>query len=319
MQDFNDFFYFASVVEHGGFAPAGRALGVPKSTLSRRIALLEGRLGSRLLHRSSRRFGMTDIGETFYRHCLAMIVEAEAALEAVENSRAEPRGTLQVTCPVSLMLGQVAPMVSRFMAAYPLVKVRLSTTNRRVNIIEERVDVALRVRFPPLEDEGLIMRRLADSNQILVASPALLDRIGRPSTPQDLARFPAIDLIRAEPKHAWTLRDTVGNAVEIVFEPRYATDDMFALRRAALDGIGVGQLPDYIVAEQIAAGTLEVVLPDWLLPIGLIHAVFASRRGLSPAVRCLVDFLAEEFRKATEPGAVASRPGPSAAPASARG
>ena len=305
MDDLNDLFYFARVVEHGGFAPAGRALGVPKSTLSRRIALLEERLGSRLLQRSSRRFAMTEIGETFYRHCLAMVAEAEAALEAVENNQAEPRGTLQVTCPVSLMLSQVAPMVSHFMAAFPLVRVRLSATNRRVDVIDEGVDVALRVRFPPLESEGLVMKRLAESRQLLVASPTLLDRILHPRSPSDLTRLPGIDLIRSTTKHAWTLQNAAGDVVDIGFEPRYAADDMFALRQAALDGIGVAQLPDYIVAEQVGSGALELVLPKWMLPVGVIHAVFASRRGLSPAVRCFVDFLAAEFRNWAETGSSA--------------
>ena len=302
MHDLNDLFYFARVVEHGGFAPAGRALGVPKSTLSRRVALLEDRLGSRLLQRSSRHFGLTEIGETFHRHCLAMIAEAEAALEAVESNQAEPRGTLQITCPVSLMLSQVAAMVSRFMATYPRVSVRLSATNRRVDVIGEGVDVALRVRFPPLENEGLVMKRLADSRQLLVASPVLLDRILRPRSPSDLAGLPGIDLVRSTTKHAWTLQNTAGDAVDIDFVPRYAADDMFALRQAAIDGIGVAQLPDYIVAEQVGSGALEVVLPKWMLPVGIIHAVFPSRRGLSPAVRCFVDFLAAEFRKGTETG-----------------
>jgi DNA-binding transcriptional LysR family regulator len=296
MHDLNDLFYFARVVEHGGFAPAGRALGVPKSTLSRRIALLEERLGSRLLQRSSRQFGMTEIGETFHRHCLAMIAEAEAALEAVENNQAEPRGTLQVTCPVSLMLSLVAPMVSHFMTAYPRVSVRLSATNRRVDVIDEGVDVALRVRFPPLDSEGLVMKRLAESRQLLVASPILLDRILHPRSASELPRLPGIDLIRSTAKHAWTLQNAAGDAVDIEFEPRYAADDMFALRQAALDGIGVAQLPDYIVAEQVASGSLEVVLPKWMLPVGVIHAVFASRRGLSPAVRSFVDFVTAEFR-----------------------
>jgi len=296
LHDLNDLLYFARVVEHGGFAPAGRALGVPKSTLSRRIALLEERLGSRLLQRSSRHFGMTEIGETFYRHCLAMVAEAEAALEAVENNHAEPRGTLQVTCPISLMLSQVASMVSRFMAAYPLVTVHLSATNRRVDVIEEGVDVALRVRFPPLENEGLVMKRLAESRQLLVASPVLLNRILHPQSPPDLSRLPGLDLTRSTPKHVWTLQNAGGDVVDIDFEPRYAADDMFALRQAAVDGIGVAQLPDYIVAEQVGSGSLVVVLPKWMLPVGVIHAVFASRRGLSPAVRSFVDFLASEFR-----------------------
>ncbi|MDB5526650.1 MAG: LysR family transcriptional regulator [Rhizobium sp.] len=296
MQDLNDLFYFARIVEHGGFAPAGRALGVPKSTLSRRIALLEERLGSRLLQRSTRHFGMTEIGETYYRHCVAMIAEAEAAQEAVDTNRAEPRGSIRVTCPVSLMMSPVAAIVSRYLVAFPLVRVQLSATNRRVDVIEEGVDVALRVRFPPLENEGLVMKRLADSRQILVASPVLLDRLGHPKSPSELSRFPGLDLIRTTPKHSWEFRDANAALISVPFEPRFTADDMFVLRQAVEDGVGVAQLPDYMVAEQLASGALESALPEWSLPIGIVHAVFPSRRGLSPTVRSFVDFLATSFR-----------------------
>jgi DNA-binding transcriptional LysR family regulator len=199
MQDLNDLYYFARVVEHGGFAPAGRALGVPKSTLSRRVALLEERLDSRLLQRSTRHFGMTEVGEVYYRHCVAMIAEAEAAQEAIDNTSAEPRGMIRVTCPISLMFSSVAPVISRYMAAHPQVRVQLSATNRRVDVIEEGVDVALRVRFPPLENEGLVMKRLAESRQLLVGSPALLNQFGRPGTPAELSRLPGLDLLRSPP------------------------------------------------------------------------------------------------------------------------
>jgi DNA-binding transcriptional LysR family regulator len=294
MQDLNDLFYFARVVEHGGFAPAGRALGMPKSTLSRRIALLEDRLGSRLLQRSTRHFGMTEVGEVYYRHCVAMIAEAEAAQEAIDNTSAEPRGMIRVTCPISLMLSFVSPVMSRFLIAHPQVRVQLSATNRRVDVIEEGVDIALRVRFPPLENEGLVMKRLAESRQLLVGSPALLDRFGRPETPTQLSRLPGLDLIRSPPRHAWELRNAAGEPVSIAFEPRYATDDMDALRQAAEDGIA--QLADYLVMDKVASGTLEIILPDWTLPSGIVHAVFPSRRGLSPAVRGFIDFLAAEFQ-----------------------
>lgn len=303
MQDLNDLFYFARIVEHGGFAPAGRALGVPKSTLSRRITLLEERLGSRLLQRSTRHFGVTEIGETFYRHCVAMIAEAEAAQEAVDQSRAEPRGTVRVTCPISLMMSMVAPMVSRYLASNPMVRVQLSATNRRVDVIEEGIDVALRVRFPPLDSEGLVMRRLAESRQVLVASPALLDRLGRPDSPSELARLPGMDLVRSPPRHAWELVDGSGKPSLVSFDPRYVADDMYALRQAAEDGVGIVQLADYIVSARIAAGALEAILPAWTLPSGVIHAVFPSRRGLSPAIRSFIDFLALEFR---DPGAAGS-------------
>jgi DNA-binding transcriptional LysR family regulator len=296
MQDLNDLYYFARVVEHGGFAPAGRALGLPKSTLSRRVALLEERLESRLLQRSTRHFGMTEVGEVYYRHCVAMIAEAEAAQEAIDNTIAEPRGTIRVTCPISLMLSSVTPIISRYLAAYPQVRVQLSATNRRIDVIEEGVDVALRVRFPPLENEGLVMKRLAESRQLLVGSPALLEQLGRPATPAELSRLPGLDLMRTSPRHTWEFRNAAGHLASVAFEPRYAADDMYALRRAAEDGIGIAQFADYVVMDQIASGALEIILPDWTLPSGIVYAVFPSRRGLSPAVRSFVDFLALEFR-----------------------
>lgn len=292
MYDLNDLYYYARVVEHRGFAAAGRALGVPKSTLSRRITLLEERLGSRLLQRTTRQFAMTEIGEVYYRHCVAVISEAEAAQEAVENSRAEPRGLIRVTCPVSLMINMVSPIVSRFLVEFPLVRIRLSATNRRVDVIEEGVDVALRVRFPPLENEGLVMRRLAESRQILVASPTLLSRFGSPSAPDQLSGLPGMDLVRSASRHAWELQDQGGSQTSVSFEPRYVADDMYALRQAAIDGVGVVQLADYLVADQIASGELVAVLPGWHLKSGIVHAVFPSRRGLSPAVRSFVDYLA---------------------------
>jgi DNA-binding transcriptional LysR family regulator len=180
MHDLNDLYYFARVVEHGGFPPAGRALGVPKSTLSRRIALLEERLKSRLLQRSTRHFGMTEVGEVYYRHCVAMIAEAEAAQEAIDNIGAEPRGMIRVTCPISLMFSSVAPIISRYMAAHPQVRVQLSATNRRVDVIEEGVDVALRVRFPPLENEGL--------HEAACREPATPGRESGPARPTRSAR-----------------------------------------------------------------------------------------------------------------------------------
>jgi DNA-binding transcriptional LysR family regulator len=195
---------------------------------------------------------MTEVGEVYYRHCVAMIAEAEAAQEAIDNTSAEPRGMIRVTCPISLMFSSVAPIISRYLAAHPQVRVQLSATNRRVDVIEEGVDVALRVRFPPLENEGLVMKRLAESRQLLVGSPAMLDQFGRPGTPAELSRLPGLDLLRSPPKHVWEFRNAAGHLVSAAFEPRYAADDMYALRQAAEDGIGIAQLADYVVMDQIA-------------------------------------------------------------------
>jgi DNA-binding transcriptional LysR family regulator len=192
MQDLNDLYYYVQVVDNRGFAAAGRALGVPKSKLSRRVALLERRLGVRLIQRSTRRFAVTEIGQSYYAHCKAMLVEADAAQEAIELTRSEPRGIVRMTCPVALLDARVGAMLAAFMLQYPSVDVHLEATDRRVDVISEAVDVAIRVRTPPLQDSDLVQRSLGDSGQCLVASPALLQRFGMPVTPADLAMLPSM-------------------------------------------------------------------------------------------------------------------------------
>lgn len=296
MQDLNDLYFFAQAVDHGGFAPAGRALGIPKSKLSRRIAALEERLGVRLIQRTTRHFAVTEIGQSYYEHCKAMLVEAEAAQEAIESVRAEPMGTVRLSCPTALLQYRVSELVTGFMAAHPRVTVHLEATNRRVDVLGERLDLALRVRFPPLEDSGLAMRTLVPSPQHLVASPALLAARGLPALPADLAGYPSLDW--GPPRdHSWCLEAEAGEeTVEVGHRPRYITDDMGALRDAAAAGVGIVQLPRMVVDADLAAGRLVRVLPGWAPRAGIVHAVFPSRRGRLPAVRSLLDYLAEHIR-----------------------
>ncbi|WP_439370350.1 LysR substrate-binding domain-containing protein [Bradyrhizobium sp. PMVTL-01] len=295
MHDLNDLYLFAKVVEHGGFAPASRVLGMPKSTLSRRISLLEQRLGIRLLHRSTRRFSVTDIGQAYHRHCLAMVEEADAAQEMVERVQAEPQGLIRVSCPVMLSLTTVGPLVAQFATKYPRVRIDYEVTNRRVDVINERFDVALRARLPPLESSDLVMKILGESAQLLTGSPALLQRLGRPQAPADLTRFESLSFNLGAAEHLWQLTGPDGTTQAIAHKPRLTTDDMTTLRQAALGGAGIVQLPDYFLAQDIADGKLEVLLPAWSPPRAVIHAVFPSRRGLLPAVRTFIDFLAAEM------------------------
>lgn len=299
MRDLNDLYYYVQVVDHGGFAPAGRALGVPKSKLSRRIALLEERLGTRLIQRSTRHFAVTETGQTYYGHCKAMLVEAEAADEAVALTQAEPRGIVRVTCPVAMLDTRIADMVAAFMAAHPRVEIHLEDTNRRVDVVGEGIDVAIRVRPPPLEDSDLVMRVLADRGQCLVASPRLLAG-GVPKAPADLAGLPSMDLGLPQHEHVWNLLGPDGAQAAVRHRPRLITRSMPALRAAAIAGVGVVQLPSMMMREQIKRGELVHVIPGWAPRREVIHAVFASRRGLLPAVRALLDYLAQQFEQLDE-------------------
>ncbi|RQT74678.1 LysR substrate-binding domain-containing protein [Burkholderia cepacia] len=296
MDDLNDLYYFVKVVEHGGFTQAGRALDVPKSTLSRRIAALEAKYDVRLLQRTTRHFTVTETGREFHERCLAVLVEADAAREVIERRHAEPRSVVRVSCPTALLEYRVSELVARFMAIHPQVQVHLEATNRRVDLLSEGFDLALRVRFPPLEDSDLVMRVLADSPQRLVAAPHWLDGRAPLSDPAGLAGAPSLDWGPAR-HHVWQLVGPNGEHAQLRHHPRFVTDDMHALRDAAIHGVGIVQLPCMVVEEDLRDGTLVDVLPGWAPKGGVVHAVFPSRRGLLPRVRLLIDFLAEHIRK----------------------
>lgn len=297
MQDLNDLYYFVQVVDHGGFAAAARATGVQKSKLSRRIQQLEERLGVRLLNRSSRRFSVTEIGREYYDRCVAMLVEAEAADQVIAQVRAEPRGVIRVACPVGLINFQFGALFARFLTAYPEIELQLESTNRRVDVIAEGFDVAIRVRFPPLEPTDLVMRRLDVSTQCLVASPALL--AGRSiASPADLNDLPSLTLGPPRREYLWELEHAGGGTADVAHTPRLVTDDMTALCDAAMAGVGVVSLPTMMVWRHVEAGELVQLLPDWRPRAGIVHAVFPSRRGLLPSVRTLLDFLVAECAEA---------------------
>ncbi len=301
MQDLNDLYYFSQVVERGGFAAAARVLGVPKSKLSRRVAALEERLGVRLIQRSTRRFSVTEVGRAYHGHCVAMVAEATAAQEAIDRTSAEPQGFVRVSCPVGLMERRVGNVISRYLADYPRVTMQIDVTNRRVDVIGEGFDLALRVRTPPLEDSGLVVRLLQGLGSVLVASPALLEAIGRPRDPAEMGGMPTLDHVQPDGAYLWRLTGPDDAICEVAHRPRLVTNEMTMLRRAALRGAGIAALPRFLVDDDLAEGGLEHILPDWTFPRALVHAVFPSRRGLLPAVRALVDRLVAAYGPVTPP------------------
>lgn len=295
MQDLNDLYYFAAVVDHGGFAAAERALGIPKSRLSRRISALESELGVRLLQRSTRRFAVTDVGTSVHRHAQSMLAEAQAAREAVDRLSAEPRGSVRVSLPVSMAQQQMPRLLPEFMALYPKVRVQLIVSNRRVDVINEGVDVAIRVRSKLDEDGSLVMRSFGQIQELLVASPAYLDRAGRPQAPEELADHVTLSISEDEARQRWELHGPEGEVRRIELQPRVTGFDFPMMQTMAENGIGITLLPETICADAVRSGKLEVVLPQWRLPQGIAHAVFASRRGMLPAVRVFIDFLAQKL------------------------
>jgi DNA-binding transcriptional LysR family regulator len=294
-QDLNDLYFFARVVDCGSYTAAAEALGMQTSKLSRRVGALEKELGVRLLNRTTRKLSLTEAGQTLHRHCVALIAEAEAARDAINQTLSAPRGLVRLSCPTGLLQGGVADILARYLAAYPEVRVALEATNRRVDVVDEGIDIAIRVRLPPLDDSDLAMRSFGPSDMILVGSPALVAEYGEPKVLTDIARIPTLSTGTLGREHTWHFVDAETRPVELVHNPRLSANDFYSVRRAALRGLGVARLPVLLAREDLSSGALIRLLPSLSSQSGVVHAVFPSRRGMVPAVRLLLDTLSEGF------------------------
>ena len=294
MRDLNDLQFFAAVVLNRGFSAAGRALGMPKSRISRRVAMLEERLGVRLLDRTTRGLGLTQVGQQVFEHARAAVIEAEAAEEAALRMQAEPRGLVRLSCPLGLQSAIAGPLPG-FLAAHPQLSLQCIATNRRVDLIQERVDVAIRVRERLDTDADLQVKRIGLSRRILVASPNLLATAGPPMSPADLVNFP---LMHQEEQNAgtWRLTAESGDVGSVPVRARLASASFDILMAAACQGAGIALLPATYCQEALFSGALVRVLPLWSGTDGILHLVFASRRGMLPSVRAVIDFAAAALK-----------------------
>lgn len=296
MQNLNDYYYFVQVVKFQGYTKASEALGITKSKLSRHITDLEARLNVRLIQRNTRKFTVTEMGQQFYQHCLKILEDVHAAESFVQGALSdEPTGLVKLTCPVALVEMPVGEMVASFMQLYPDVQVNLMATNHRVDLIDEGIDLAIRVRNNTLEDSDLIVRNLDAWEHVLVASPDLLRRLGEPKELTDLNRFPSVGF--RGPKQSWLFQTVKDDSMhEIMFEPRLKTDNFTAMKEAVLKSVGIASLPRILVIDELRSGQLTHVLPEWHLPQGVIHIAYTSRQGMLPAMRLLLDYLIEQFK-----------------------
>lgn len=295
ISDLNDLRLFAEVVEHGSYTSAARHLGLQTSKLSRRVRALEEELGIRLLNRTSRSLSLTETGRRFHQHCLALVAESKAAKEVVDQTRTQPQGTVRISCPIPLLSSGIAQIIARYLEENPVVQVFVDATNRRVDVIEEGLDFAIRVRLPPLEDTDLAVRQLGLSTLVLAASPALLARHPVPVSLDSLRDWPTLAMASNNERYVWTLFDAAGEPVSLTHRPRMATDDLASLRTAALQGLGVTMLPREFVEDDLQQGRLRQLLPQLAAKSGLVHAIFPTRRGMVPAVRHLLDALVQGY------------------------
>lgn len=295
MQNLNDMYLFAKIVEYGSYRAAAEALGLQPSKLSRRINDLERGLGVRLIHRTTRRIRVTEIGCSYYPHCAALESAALAAQESIDRNSKVPRGMVRMSCPLPLMEGSISRILARFLANHPLVRVHVEMTNRRVDLLKDGLDIALRVSPLPLESSELPIRRLGESVSVVVASPGLLEQHGRPTHPSELQGFPTVDTVTTTGRHVWQFDHHKESPIAVIHTPRLITDCFDALRDAAIEGVGVARLPRRLTQRFVASGALQVILPEYRVP-ALVHAVFPSRRGIVPAVRALLDELANGLK-----------------------
>ncbi len=293
MEDLNDFALLVAVVDHGSFSAAGRALGFPRSKVSRRVADLEQRLGVRLLQRSTRAVSLTEVGAEFYTHCKSITRSAQWALDVAERATQHPSGRIRVSCPTGVAHLFLAELLPRFVLAHPDVQVDLELTSRRVELIAEGIDVAIRVRSS-LDDSGLILRSFGVSRQALVASPGFVHAHGPFASAAALHEVLGMGPrgVNGEPPR-WRLTSPQGTSELVDYRSRLFTEDVELLHHAALAGMGVAQLPLALCRGSVVRGELVVLLGDHTLPVHQLHAVYPSRRGLAPGVRALIEFLVD--------------------------
>lgn len=294
MLDLNDLRLFVQAVEAGGFTSAARRLGLPKSTISKRVAELEASLGVRLIHRTSRRFALSDLGRDFYQHARAALIEAESAEAVVRSRLAEPSGTVRLTASVPVAQFQLAPHLPALAAAYPRLELVLHVTDRFVDLVQEGFDIALRSHFAPLPDSSLVQRRVATEPVLLVAGPDYLARQGRPERPEDISGHDGLPT--SATARSWRLADGDGREAAVTPRPRLIADESVVLLEAATAGLGIACLPESICRTALASGRLVRVLPGWIAGEVTTTILVPHRRALLPGVRAVVEFLSARLR-----------------------
>lgn len=289
--NFNDLHIFVQAVNSGGFAAAARHLGVPKSTISKRVAELEVDLGTRLIHRTSRSFVLTDVGKDFYDHARAAVIEAEAAESVVQRRQAEPQGTVRITTSVPVAQFHLADRLPVLARAYPKLDLQLHVTDRFVDLVREGFDIAIRSHFATLPDSDLMQRRMKVERITLIAAPDYLVRRGTPERPEDLVGHDG--LLTGPVSRTWHLKDSNSHAVQVMPMVRLVADESSVLLRAAVAGLGIACLPEAMSATLVASGELIQVLPNWSAGSVTSTILTPHRRSQLPAIRAVINFLAD--------------------------
>ena len=285
---------FAKVAEAHSFTGAGRLLDMPKQTVSRRVAELEAALGSQLLHRTTRRLFLTEVGEAYAARCAELVRLADEANSGATADRLAPQGVLRVTADTVFGEAFLAALIAEYVGRYPGVRVEVLLTARRVELAEEGLDLAIRVGRLP--DSSLTARRLCPASVRYCASPGYLEAHGLPKTPDDLRRHECITLGPDGGPVGWPFKGPGGDT-RVPVSGRVAVNNFALAHQAALLGLGITTFPAFACEDDIRAGRLVPVLDDWLADHGAVFLVFAGNRHLAPKIRAFVDLAVEWFRK----------------------
>ena len=291
--DLNDVLAFTHVADSGSFTRAAERLGWPKSSVSHRVARLEECLGARLIERSTRRLRLTDVGARFYEHARRVLQELDLASATVASFRARPQGRLRVSASVVLGQALLPAMLAVYAWKYPEVELFVDLTNRRVDLLEEGFDLA--IRAGDLPDSSLVSRRLGSATARLFAAPAYLRQHGTPNAPEELSRHLLIDNSAAAATLEWNLTHEDGRSHTAPGRFVLAANDAALLREVAATGAGIVTLPAFVAKPAVEGGHLVPVLASWVTRRVDVHAVFPSHKSLSPALRAFIDLAIEEI------------------------
>jgi DNA-binding transcriptional LysR family regulator len=284
---------FAQVVEAKSFSAAADKLGVSKSLASRQVSALERALSVKLLNRSTRKLSPTEAGVLFYEHCARIVHEAELAEQRLSRTQSEPAGLVRVTAVPAFAVRHVLPALAEFYRQYPKIQVKLSCSNRALDLGDEGFDLGIRVSFNP--PPNLVARKLAANRSLLCASPAYLERHGTPRRIEDLRKHECVLFPPLAPKGVWTLRRD-GRKYSVPVAGVFETDEMDVVRAAVVAGFGIGILPLYVARDALQRGQLVPLLRQFqAVPESAIYLVYLPNRTLSSRVRALIDFLAQRF------------------------
>jgi DNA-binding transcriptional LysR family regulator len=292
MDKLNSMQHFVEVVNRGSFTRAAEKTGLSRSQISKSVMQLESFLGARLLNRTTRRISLTEIGQIFYERCAEILQEVEAAEAVAREMTDNPSGTLHLAAPTSFGVRHLQQLLPRYLQQYPDVQLKLSLSDRFIDVVEEGFDLVIRIT--ELADSSLVSRRIAPCKRVFCASPGYLEQHGTPQVPQDLSIHRCLVYSNSLKPDTWELRGP-GGLESVRINGPFCSDNGDVLQAAAVAGLGITLLPTFIVGEDLQAGRLHEVLQDYCPPEISIYAVFPSRKFMSAKVRSFIDFLASHF------------------------